>query len=89
MFQSAPIAGYVPGSDVTEHAKIDLDQKAMEDALGLDDFTEATKWYSKGGNSVSKGKFRAPACGPVCRLGLAAARGPGRLGCAASGPGRP
>ena len=83
------IAGFQPISNVYQHNKIDLDQKAMEEALGLDDFTEATKWYSKGGNSVSKGKFRAPACGPVCRLGLAAARGPGRLGCAASGPGRP
>ena len=88
-FQSAPIAGYVPGSIVTEHNKIDLDQKAMETALKAKNYTGATDAYANGGNSVSKGKFRAPACGPVCRLGLAAARGPGRLGCAASGPDRP
>ena len=59
------IAGYVPGSDVTEHNKIDLDQKAMEDALKLTptpNFTLANDWYSNGGNSESKGKYRAPAC---------------------------
>ena len=88
-FQSALMAGYVPGSDVKAHSEIDLDQKAMEAALKAKNYTGATDAYANGGNSVSKGKFRAPACGPVCRLGLAAARGPGRLGCAASGPGRP
>merc|ERR1719482_978477 len=53
-----PIAGYYPGSSVVEHNKIDLDQKAMETALGDGDFTLAKKWYAEGGNSVSKGAFR-------------------------------
>ena len=54
-----PIAGYAPGSDVTEHNKIDLDQAAMEAALSDGyDWTTATKWYAEGGNSLSKGSFR-------------------------------
>jgi hypothetical protein len=62
-FQSAPIAGYVPGSNVYQHNRIDLDQKAMEDALKpTPNFTLANDWYSNGGNSESKGKYRAPAC---------------------------
>ena len=65
--QSAPIAGYVPGSNVFQHNKIDLDQKAMEDALKAKNFKDnathsATHWYSVGGNSMSKGNHRAPAC---------------------------
>eukprot|EP00964_Phaeocystis_antarctica_P129927 scaffold93760_cov64-Phaeocystis_antarctica.AAC.1 len=50
-FQSATMAGYVPGSDVTEHAKIDLDQAAMEAALETADFVGAIDKYSNGGNS--------------------------------------
>ena len=56
-----PIAGYIPGSDVTEHNKIDLDQAAMEAALASDvedNFEQATTVYTEGGNSVSKGSFR-------------------------------
>jgi len=61
------IAGYVPGSNVFQHNKIDLDQKAMEDALKAKNFKDnathsATHWYSVGGNSMSKGNHRAPAC---------------------------
>jgi hypothetical protein len=52
------IAGYAPGSDVTEHNSIDKDQLAMENALKEYDFVTAKKWYTAGGNSVSKGKFR-------------------------------
>ena len=59
---SPPIAGYVPGSDVSEHNKIDLDQKAMETALssaaGAGPWTAATNAYADGGNSLSKGSFR-------------------------------
>jgi hypothetical protein len=80
-FQSAPIAGYVPGSDVYQHNRIDLDQKAMEAALKLQptpNFTLANDWYSKGGNSLSKGKSRAPACRKLPpRRGHATALGPG------------
>ena len=41
-----------------EHNKIDLDQDAMETALGTYDWATATTWYQNGGNSVSKGAFR-------------------------------
>ena len=56
----AAIAGYVPGSDVTQHNKIDLDQKEMETALKASpaDFGLAKTWYTVGGNSMSKGSFR-------------------------------
>ena len=52
------IAGYIPGSDVLEHNKIDLDQKAMETALSAGDWTAATSAYATGGNSQSKGSYR-------------------------------
>ena len=45
-FQSATIAGYVPGSNVTEHAKIDLDQEAMMAALKSGDWDEAKAKYA-------------------------------------------
>ena len=48
----------VPGSDVSEHNKIDLDQKAMETALGTGDFATAKTHYTQGGESTSKGAFR-------------------------------
>jgi hypothetical protein len=54
----APIAGYYPGSDVVQHNRIDLDQAAMERALGSYDFATATTHYAAGGNSASKGSFR-------------------------------
>ena len=54
----AAIAGYAPGSDVTQHNRIDLDQVAMETALGTYDWTTATNHYATGGNSESKGSFR-------------------------------
>merc|ERR1711965_1243010 len=53
-----PIAGYIPGSDVTEHNKIDLDQKDMETALSAGDWTAATSAYATGGTSQSKGSYR-------------------------------
>ena len=52
------IAGYAPGSDVTEHNAIDLDQAAMETELATPDFDAASAVYMNGGNSVSKGAFR-------------------------------
>ena len=48
----APIAGYIPGSDVVQHNRIDLDQAAMETALSAVDFATATHWYAVGGNSL-------------------------------------
>ena len=54
----APIAGYIPGSDVIEHNKIDLDQKAMETALSSADFSAAQAVYQDGQNSQKSGGFR-------------------------------
>ena len=48
----------MPGSDVLEHNKIDLDQQAMESALSAGNWTAATSAYAEGGNSVSKGSYR-------------------------------
>jgi hypothetical protein len=60
LLQEAKIAAYQPGTDVTEHNKIDLDQAAIETALKQEppDFAAAKAVYTGGGNSVSKGKFR-------------------------------
>merc|ERR1740133_937254 len=55
---SATIAGYFPGSDVTQHNALDGDQANMQTALGTADFTTATTAYATGGSSTSKGKFR-------------------------------
>ena len=42
------IAGYVPGSDVTQHNRIDLDQKEIEAELKARNFTGARFWYTTG-----------------------------------------
>jgi len=50
------VAGYEPGSQVTDHCAIDLDQKAIEDQLLLktpEAFANAKKIYNNGGNSKS------------------------------------
>ncbi|EOD33070.1 hypothetical protein EMIHUDRAFT_455896 [Emiliania huxleyi CCMP1516] len=49
------IAGYTPGSDVIKHANLDLDQQALEEALGesTPNFDLAEDWYAVGGNSLS------------------------------------
>ena len=49
------IAGYTPGSDVTKHANLDLDQQALEAALkeSTPNFDLAEAWYAVGGNSLS------------------------------------
>ena len=54
----APIAGYIPGSDVTEHNKVDLDQKAMETALKSADFSTAQDVYENGQNSQGSSGLR-------------------------------
>ena len=64
---TVPIAGYIPGSDVFQHNNIDLDQAAMESALGSRDFSGATNWYAVGGNSLSKGSYRTRVCGDGSR----------------------
>merc|ERR1740130_165918 len=56
---AAKIAGYmVVGGSVSEHAELDLDQKAMETALGLQDYATAKTWYTAGGNSKTAAPFR-------------------------------
>jgi len=50
------IAGYNPGSQVTDHCAIDLDQAAIESQLSLktpESFENARNIYNKGGNSKS------------------------------------
>ena len=58
--QSAVIAGYVPGSDVTQHNQIDLDQKEIETALAASpaDFSLAKTRYTVGGNSKTASPYR-------------------------------
>jgi hypothetical protein len=48
------ILSYQPGSQVTDHANIDLDQKALETALSGYDWSEAMDIYTKGGHSKPK-----------------------------------
>jgi len=47
------IAGYEPGSDVTQHNRLDLDQQEMEKFLGLTtpDFVKAKAIYTTGAHS--------------------------------------
>ena len=50
------VTGYKPASQVTDHAAIDLDQKAIEILLSQqteDSFVQAKAVYEKGGNSKS------------------------------------
>ena len=52
------IAGYAPGSNVTEHNALDGDQAAMQTALSAANFSGANHSYSVGGHSASKGSYR-------------------------------
>ena len=47
------IAGYAPGSQVTDDNAVDLDQKVMEGYLSAGDFAKAMDVYEQGGNSKS------------------------------------
>lgn len=53
------IAGYAPGSKVTSHNALDLDQKAIELALGQSsiDYSLVSNIYSSGGNSKPYAEF--------------------------------
>ena len=59
------IAGYEPGSQVTDHAAIDQDQKAMEQYMAGDgvtkSFVTARKIYKEGGFSKSYAELTVPA----------------------------
>jgi len=54
------IAGYEPGSQVTDHNAIDLDQKSIETQLALqteESFDKAEEIYNNGGHSKSYAKI--------------------------------
>ena len=55
------IAGYEPGSQVTDHAAIDQDQNAMESYLKLPNFPAAKNIYKYGGFSKSYAELTVPA----------------------------
>lgn len=57
------IAGYAPGSKVTSHNAIDLDQKAIELELGQAtiDYNAVRNIYEQGGNSKTYAEFTVPA----------------------------
>ncbi|CAM9655355.1 unnamed protein product, partial [Scytosiphon promiscuus] len=55
------IAGYIPVSDVSEHAELDLDVETLEteaDKLSEEGFTAAYTIYSDGANSDKNGSMR-------------------------------
>jgi len=56
------IAGYAPGSKVTSHNAIDLDQAALENVLGVSpiDYGLVKKIYEQGGNSKPYAEFVVP-----------------------------
>ena len=57
------IAGYAPGSQVTDHNAVDLDQSVMESYLSAGDFIKAKKIYEEGGNSKSYAELTIAAPG--------------------------
>ena len=52
------MAGYVPGSDVTEHSEIDLDVRDFASFAAASDFTSAAGIYENGANSNKTTGFR-------------------------------
>merc|ERR1712106_1314912 len=52
------VAGYLPKSDVSEHLKLDLDQRDFEDFLNKGNFSSASDIYVNGGNSMKSTKIR-------------------------------
>ena len=65
------IAGYAPGSQVTDHNAVDLDQAVMESYLGAGDFVKAKDVYEKGGNSKSYALLTVPATAKNIKKGAA------------------
>merc|ERR1719359_1890039 len=57
------IAGYAPGSQVTDHNAVDLDQAVMETHLKAGDFAKALNVYDNGGNSKSYAELTIAAPG--------------------------
>ena len=52
------IAGYTPATDVADHAMIDLDMTAINDAMDDGDYATANDIYRNGANSVKGTGYR-------------------------------
>merc|ERR1719388_134011 len=69
------IAGYAPGSDVSQHNLIDLDQSEMEMHLKVNDFAKAKAIYTLGGNSGAKASITVGALAAQAAKGAAIMQG--------------
>merc|ERR1719388_216089 len=69
------IAGYAPGSDVSQHNLIDLDQSEMEMHLKVNDFAKAKAIYTLGGNSGAKASITVGALAAQAAKGAAVMQG--------------
>jgi hypothetical protein len=69
------IAGYAPGSQVTSHNAIDLDQKALENILGVTpiQYANVKNVYENGGNSKTYAEFSVNALSSAVGKGDAVA----------------
>jgi len=54
------MANYLPTSDVTQHARIDLDQRDFQEFLSNGEFGKASDIYVNGGNSMKTSKISLP-----------------------------
>ena len=55
---SATMAGFTPATDVSDHAMIDLDMTAINNAMGDGDYATANDIYNNGANSVKGTGYR-------------------------------
>ena len=71
------IAGYEPGSDVTQHNRLDLDQQMMESYLGeaSPDFTNAKGIYEGGAHSGAYARMTVSATSSALDQGAAVTQG--------------
>merc|ERR1719311_864183 len=69
------IAGYEPGSDVTQHNMLDLDQAEMETHLKVPDYEKAKAIYTLGGNSGAKATITVSALASDAAKGAAVMQG--------------
>merc|ERR1712193_138736 len=69
------IAGYLPGSDVTQHNLLDLDQAEMESHLKVPDYAKTKAIYTLGGNSGAKAEITVSALAADAAKGAAVKQG--------------
>merc|ERR1719172_267756 len=74
------IAGYEPGSDVTQHNMLDLDQAEMETHLKVPDFEKAKAIYTLGGNSGAKAEITVSALAADAAKGAEVKQGTAGVG---------